>query len=238
MCLIRLGAGVHVQDSNLTINNGNFTGIGLRVENRYYDTINTISNGTFETIEYMSNYDDFSQTSNRTTRANIYGGSISNIVLTGTTFNEINLDGGTIGEIIFNSDSQATDVVNVTALTSLGNIRVDSSANNSVVFENNILPINTSLDLGLNTLYITNLTTQAGNVIQSTFSNNDNSLIPNSGIIVSENLNLGAGTQWTLVNSSNNPYTSFQDLVSTNGILLAQADQGSLTYNLILMILI
>jgi len=230
--LNRLGAGVHVQDSNLTINNGNFTGIGLRVENRYYDTINTISNGTFETIEYMSNYDDFSQTSNRTTRANIYGGSISNIVLTGTTFNEINLDGGTIGEIIFNSDSLATDVVNVTALTSLGSIRVDSSANNSVVFENNILPINTSLDLGLNTLYITNLTTQAGNVIQSTFSNNDTSLIPNSGIIVSENLNLGAGTQWTLVNSSNNPYTSFQDLVSTNGILLAQADQGSLTYNL------
>ena len=56
--------------------------------------------------------------------------------------------------------------------------------------------------------------------------------IPNSGIIVSENLNLGEGTQWTLVNSSNNPYTSFQDLVSTNGILLAQADQGSLTYNL------
>ena len=32
----------------------------------------------------------------------------------GSTFNEINLDGGTIGEIIFNSDSQATDVVNVT----------------------------------------------------------------------------------------------------------------------------
>ena len=58
----KVGAGVHVQDSNLTINDGIFRCIGLRVENRYYDSVNTISNGTFETIEYISNYDDYTPT--------------------------------------------------------------------------------------------------------------------------------------------------------------------------------
>ena len=121
----------------------------------------------------------------------------------------------------------ATDTVNISASADVGLIKVNSIANNTIIFENNILPVDTSIDLGINSLYITNLTTQAGNEIQSTFSDDNSNIIPSSGIIISENLNLGAGTQWTLINSDSNPYINFQDLVTTNGILLAQVNQGT-----------
>ena len=238
-----VGAGVHVQDSNLTINDGNFIGVGLRVENRYYDSVNTISNGTFEIIEYISNYDDYTPTvdptfdgSNRTTRANIYGGSISNIVLSGSTYNEININGGTIDQLTFTSDAFGEDTVYIDSSANVGLIKVESNAINRVVFENDILPLNTSLDLGMNAIISTNLTTQADNQIQSTYglgiSNNEGDLTFGTGVLFVDNLTLAEGTKWTFVNSEVSPFSDFSSLNGTNDFLLAMANTGSLTNNL------
>ena len=239
----KVGAGVHVQDSNLTINDGIFTGVGLRVENRYYDSVNTISNGTFETIEYISNYDDYTPTvdptfdgSNRTTRANIYGGSISNIVLSGSTYNEININGGTIDQLTFTSDAYGEDTVYIDSSANVGLIKVESNAINRVVFENDILPLDTSLDLGMNAIISTNLTTQAGNQIQSTYglgiSNNEGDLTFGTGLLFVDNLTLAEGTKWTFVNSEVSPFSDFSSLNGTNDFLLAMVNTGSLTNNL------
>ena len=44
----------------------------------------------------------------------------------------------------------------------VGLIKVESNAINRVVFENDILPLNTSLDLGMNAIISTNLTHSGG----------------------------------------------------------------------------
>ena len=237
--LDRVGAGVHAQDANLIINGGvfNTNGLGLRVENRYYDTVNTISNGVFGKIEYISNVDDYSGgtfiiTSNRVTRANIYGGSISNITLSGVTFNNVNIHGGNIGSINFSSSGVGADSIFISSASSIDDIKILSQSSNTVNFENNLLPINTRLDLGLGNLYSTNLITQSGNQIKSTFSDNNSGSIPNTGVLSGENFTFTSGTSWELVNDTLNPFTNFQELSNTNGFLLASTT-GSITNNLL-----
>ena len=239
--LDRVGAGLHAQDANLIINGGvfNTNGLGLRVENRYYDTVNTINNGSFGEIEYISNYDDYTPTidptfdgSNRTTRANIYDGSISSISLSGVTFNDINIFGGSVDTIIFSSNASGSDRVSINSSANVGEIKILTQANNIVNFENDILPVGTSLDLGLGTLYSTNLSTQTGNQIQSTFSANNGSSIPNTGILSGENITLSSGTTWQLENDSSSPFENFQELSNTNGFLLVSTT-GTITNNMI-----
>lgn len=232
--LDRVGAGLYAQDANLIINGGvfNTNGLGLRVENRYYDTVNTINNGLFGEIEYISNYDDFSLTSNRTTRANIYDGSISNITLSGVTFNDINIFGGSVDTINFSSSASGSDRVSINSSANVGEIKILTQANNIVNFEDDILPIGTSLDLGLGTLYSTNLSTQTGNQIQSSFSANDGSSIPDSGILSGENITLSSGTTWQLENDSSSPFENFQELSNTNGFLLVSTT-GTITNDMI-----
>ena len=64
---------------------------------------------------------------------------------------------------------------------------MESNAINRVVYENDILPLNTSLDLGMNAIVSTNLITQADNQIQSTYglgiSNNEGDLTFGTGVL-------------------------------------------------------
>ena len=105
---------------------------------------------------------------------------------------------------------------------------MESNAINRVVFENDILPLNTSLDLGMNAIISTNLTTQAGNQIQSTYglgiSNNEGDLTFGTGVLFVDNLTLAEGTKWTFVNSEVSPFSDFSSLNGTNDFLLAMAN--------------